>query len=289
MIIAYEIDSVNICCYNVYIVNSEKRDRLNKQVLIVCESHYRGLTLRIARAIANELRCAIVDTEQARQMDICNYDVVGFGSGIFFAQHEPKLLAFVESLEKPVNRQKAFIFSTRGNPMPNRYHNKLKELLKAKGWLLAGEFSCRGFDCTGPYNLSNGGNKGRPNETDARKAKKFVRRILQHYVWHDPYDMVTAPQKVTKGRPNTYAVAMGGEKIKLVGDTATVSHTLCVGCGQCTKECPCGVYQVQDGKSVPASEVMCIQCRICQERCPHQAIAIHSTFTSALKAALQKR
>lgn len=262
---------------------------MNKQVLVVCESHYRGLTLRIARAMADELRCDVVDTEQAQQMDISKYDVVGIGSGIYFAQHEPKLLAYVEALEKPVNSQRVFIFSTRGNPMPNSYHNKLKELLKEKGWLLVGEFSCKGFDCTGPYNIVNGGNKGRPNESDERKAKKFVRKILQHYVWHDPYEKVTAPQKVKEGQPNTYTVDMGDEKIKLVGDTATVNHNECVGCGHCTKECPCGVYQVQNGKSMPISEVKCVQCRICEERCPHKAITIHSTFTSAFKAAMQKR
>ena len=261
---------------------------MNKRVLIVCESHYRGQTLRIARAMADELRCEVADTEQARQMDIDKYEVVGFGSGIFFAKHEPKLMAYVESLEKSVNNQKTFIFSTRGNPISS-YHKELKELLKAKGWLLVGEFSCRGFDCTGPYNVSKGGNKGRTNEADERRAKKFVRKSLQSYVWHDLYELVTAPQKISQGQPNTYTVKMGDEKIKLVGDTATVNHNLCVGCGQCTKECPCGVYQVQDGKAVPTSEVMCVQCRICQERCPHNAITIHSTFTSAFKAAMQKR
>lgn len=261
---------------------------MNRRVLIICESHYRGQTLKIARAMADELCCEVVDTEQVQQIDINKYEVVGFGSGIFFAKHEPKLISYVESLEKSVNRQKVFIFSTRGNPISS-YHKELKGLLKAQNRILVGEFSCRGFDCTGPYNIFNGGNKGRPNENDERRAKKFVRKILQNYVWYDPYNLVATPQRINQSQPNTYIVMVDGEKIKLVGDTTTVNYNLCIGCGQCTKECPCGVYELQDGKSVPASEVMCIQCRICQERCPHNAIIIHSTFASAFKAILQKR
>lgn len=50
----------------------------------------------------------------------------------------------------------------------------LKEKLLEKRFNVIGEFFCKGFDTWGPFKIIGGINRGRPNEQDLEKAKKFA-------------------------------------------------------------------------------------------------------------------
>ena len=120
---------------------------MNNDILIICESVYNGNTLKLATAMANELNCLLVNTTQAGNLDLKKYKTIGFGSGIFFARHNSMLMEFISKLE--FFNQPAFIFSTHGSPILGKYHNPLKMLLTEKGRTIIGEFSTKGYDCTG--------------------------------------------------------------------------------------------------------------------------------------------
>ena len=46
----------------------------------------------------------------------------------------------------------------------------------------------------------------------------------------------------------------------------------CTGCETCVNNCPAGVYELEDGKSVPVRVEECILCRTCESNCPEGAI-----------------
>jgi flavodoxin len=112
--------------------------------------------------------------------DLSDYSLIGFGSGIYFAKHDPSLLKLVDKL--PQTDKKAFIFSTRGRNslFEKAYHNLLREKLSQKGFDILGEFSCRAFsDFYRIFKLFGGVNKGHPNEAELEAAKIFAIALLE--------------------------------------------------------------------------------------------------------------
>ena len=225
---------------------------MNHEAIIVCQSLYRGNTLRLAKAMAYTLGCRVVSAEDALKMDLSTYKVVGLGSGIYFTAHHPRLIEVAETLSA---NQRAFVFSTRGAPMVGSYHRAIKDALKARGVSVIGEFSTKGFDCTGPYILVSGGNKGRPNERDEQKAMRYMKKILPQYTVDDT---ATEP-----------------------GHVVSINQS-CIACGTCVSVCPLNVFSFEVERVKPVREQDCIHCGMCQRVCPERAIAVRHGFAEAI-------
>lgn len=148
------------------------------KTLIICKSVHHGNTQKIAEVVAKVLEAKLVKPEELDINTVTKYDLIGFGSGIYYGKHHKDLLKVVDNLFS-VKNKKAFIFSTSGTGEKNisRNHRLIREKLMAKGFIIAGEFSCRGFDSFGLLKLIGGINKGRPDEHDLRKAEDFARRL----------------------------------------------------------------------------------------------------------------
>jgi flavodoxin len=122
------------------------------------------------------------DLVQVNQVDtnmLERYDLIGFGSGIYFGKHHESLLDFVDKLPVVKNR-KAFIFSTSGLrkiPFVHDFDKPLRKKLQRKGFDITGEFSCRGLDTYRATKLVGGINKGRPDANDLKQAEDFARGL----------------------------------------------------------------------------------------------------------------
>lgn len=146
------------------------------KALVIYESVHHGNTKKIAEAISEALKARLERVGDARALELQEYGLVGFGSGIFFGRHHRRLLDFVGSL--PDERGKAaFLFSTAGTEGAEKYHAALRETVVAKGFRIVGEFSCPGHDTFGPFRLVGGLNKGRPDDRDVAAAVKFAKGI----------------------------------------------------------------------------------------------------------------
>lgn len=148
------------------------------RALIIYESIHHGNTEKVARVIADVLEAKLVKPEELDISKIAEYDVVGFGSGIYFGKHHKDLLNAVDNLPPQKNRT-AFIFSTSGTGERNieKSHRAIKKKLMGKGFTIAGEFSCRGFDTFGLLKLIGGISKGRPNASDLKNAENFAMHL----------------------------------------------------------------------------------------------------------------
>ncbi|MDD1671447.1 MAG: flavodoxin family protein [Methanomicrobiales archaeon] len=145
------------------------------KTLIIYTSIHHQNTEKVAKVMAEELGADLVPVAQASSRPLAMYDLVGFGSGIYFWKHHKTLLQFVETLPA-VTGKKAFIFSTSGEGGIEE-HAALKERLATRGFSIIGEFSCKGWDTFGPMKLFGGINKGRPNEEDLAGARAFARGL----------------------------------------------------------------------------------------------------------------
>ena len=145
------------------------------KTLIVYTSVHHQNTEKVAKVMAEALEADLISVANAKPEMPANYDLVGFGSGIYFGKHHKTLLQFVEMLP-PVTQKQAFVFSTSGDGKIN-HHAALKEKLVNKGFAVVDEFCCKGWDTVGPLKIFGGINKGRPDENDRAAARAFARGL----------------------------------------------------------------------------------------------------------------
>jgi flavodoxin len=141
------------------------------KTLIVYHSEHHMNTEKVARDMSQVLGANLVTAKIAQGENISDYDLIGFGSGIYHGQFHKDLCAFVENLMVPKGTR-AFLFSTTGSKSyAQRAHREFQKMLEKKGFTVVGEFICLGFDTA----LSSEGiNKGHPNEQDLEKARSFA-------------------------------------------------------------------------------------------------------------------
>jgi len=145
------------------------------KTLIVYISIHHQNTEKVAKVMAEELKADLVSIGKVQSDTLAPYDLIGFGSGIYFMKHHKTLLQFVETLP-PVTQKRAFVFSTSGDGK-KKHHASLKEKLVNRGFSIVDEFSCKGWDTFGPLKLFGGINKGRPNEEDLAGARLFAQEL----------------------------------------------------------------------------------------------------------------
>ncbi len=81
--------------------------------LIVCVSKSHGNTRRVADRMAEVLDAEVVEPESVDPATLCEYDLVGFGSGIYYMTVDARLRQLMRRLPA-VDHVRAFTFFTRG-------------------------------------------------------------------------------------------------------------------------------------------------------------------------------
>jgi len=152
-----------------------------KSLLILYSYHHRN-TEKIAKVIAKVLNTQIKTPKELQLEELNEFNLIGFGSGIYSAKHHKLLLELADSLPKVLDK-KAFIFSTAaltGKRKIAEDHSQLREILQSKGYLIVDEFQCKGFNTNSFMKYFGGMNKGRPNAQDIKNAEKFAQNIKQN-------------------------------------------------------------------------------------------------------------
>lgn len=160
-------------------------DAVPLKCLLVVISYPHGNTERIARAMAGVLGSEVTTPQQVFSERLKEYDLIGFGSGIYAGTFDPLVLDLADRLSYAAGK-KAFLFSTYGAPgfIANRKfieenHRQMREKLAAKGYVVLGEFSCAGWNTNSFLNYFGGINKGRPDAGDLANAESFARDMKE--------------------------------------------------------------------------------------------------------------
>jgi flavodoxin len=145
------------------------------KALIVYNSIAQGNTEKIARVIAEVLEARLMKASECALETLREFDVVGFGSGIYFEKHHKGLRDMVQRLSDAEGR-KAFVFSTSGCG-DAKYNKPFVMLVTQKGFNVVGTFTCKGFDNYGFVKHIGGVSKGRPDKNDLERARSFATSI----------------------------------------------------------------------------------------------------------------
>lgn len=83
------------------------------KILAIISSVHMGNTRKIAEAMAENAPLTIAEIGHISDYDLHDYDIVGFGSGIYFGKYDKKIMEFAEKLcDKEAY---TFVFSTSGS------------------------------------------------------------------------------------------------------------------------------------------------------------------------------
>jgi len=149
--------------------------------LIVYYSDYKNNTEKIARVFAEKIDCDLINIKDTSYINVENYSLIGFGSGVYRESLSPKVFRVVDELN--LKEKNIFVFSTSGVGM-KCYNNRLIKHLVSKGASNKGSFSCKGsfiakefsnnklFDLIGRLSL------GHPNPRDLKNAERFILKVL---------------------------------------------------------------------------------------------------------------
>ena len=145
-------------------------------VAIVYASIHHGNTRKLAESLSAELSADLFSIDEAENVNLDRYELVGLGSGIYFGRHHASLCKLVDLWQNPPRR--VFIFSTAGLPFLRRFqHASLRKRLVKQGCEVVSEFCCRGWDTVGPLWLMGGINRKHPNTKDLNRALEFARQL----------------------------------------------------------------------------------------------------------------
>jgi flavodoxin len=150
--------------------------------LLVVYSYHHNNTEKIANVFAEVLDAQIETPQQIEPEELQEYNLIGFGSGIYGEKHHKALLDLADKLPQ-VTDKKAFIFSTcalTGKDKMANDHSSLKEKLQSKGYVIIDDFQCKGFNTNSFMKFIGGMNKGRPNAEDLKHAEEFAQNLKQN-------------------------------------------------------------------------------------------------------------
>lgn len=151
-----------------------------KSLIIYC-SYYKHNTEKIARIFAEKTNSELINMKNVSEVNIENYNLIGFGSGVYRESMSPKLFEMVDKLN--LTGKNVFVFSTSGVGM-KFYNNKLIKLLEAKGAINKGSFACKGsfeareFTNIKIFDIMGRLSQGHPNNKDLKKAERFIGRVV---------------------------------------------------------------------------------------------------------------
>ena len=146
--------------------------------LIIYVSISHANTKRIANVMAETLGATLLEPEEIDKSTLQDYDLIGFGSGIYYNRFYRRLRQFIKQLPTFQNK-KAFLFATVGHgEAPSR---PMEKLLSGKGFDVVGTFSCLGYNTWLPARLFGRENKGRPDAGDFKRAKEFAMSLKEKY------------------------------------------------------------------------------------------------------------
>jgi len=152
-----------------------------KSLLVLYSYHHKN-TEKVAQVMAEVLNSQIKTPKEIKLEELNDFNLIGFGSGIYSAKHHKFLLELADNLPMVLDK-KAFIYSTAaltGKRKIAEDHLELREILQSKGYVIVDEFQCKGFNTNSFMKYFGGMNKGRPNALDLKNAEEFAQKIKQN-------------------------------------------------------------------------------------------------------------
>lgn len=149
------------------------------KIILIIKSTHQQNTLKIAEAMAEVAPLTVVELDNAKNYNLAEYDIVGFGSGIYYGKHDKELINFVKNLTE--HPRYTFVISTSGTNKYQKYSKALINALESRNKTVLGTFGCKGMDKFFVFKLFGGLNKKHPNESDYDSAQQFIIELMERF------------------------------------------------------------------------------------------------------------
>ena len=147
-----------------------------KTLIVYYSYHHKNTKLLVDALKNNDESIELLDLLKNKNPDInlSNYDRIGFASGIYFSSFGKPILEFIDK-SLPENKD-VFLIYTHGAPLKGTLLFNIKKLLKSKHTHILGIYHCRGYE-TYVFKKFGGMAKSHPNQKDIDKCLKFYNKI----------------------------------------------------------------------------------------------------------------
>lgn len=151
--------------------------------LIIYYSIHNNNTEKIAKVFAKTIDCDLINIRHYddKKIDIENYQLIGFGSGVYKEDLSSKIYKLLDKLD--LKDKNTFVFSTSGVGM-KFYNNGLIKQLESKGAINKGSFACKGnyrakeFTDRKIFHIMSRLADGHPNDKDLKEVEKFIASLV---------------------------------------------------------------------------------------------------------------
>ncbi len=144
--------------------------------IIVYGSHHHKNTEKLVKHIAKSRDIDLFDAESEKNINLADYDIIGFASGIDFGKFYPCVTDIAETLP---SGKKVFAIFTCGS-VNNKMGEQIREIAGRHNCTFLGKFGCKGYDSYGPFKFIGGINKSHPDRTDFENVEKFLETIIEN-------------------------------------------------------------------------------------------------------------
>ena len=145
-----------------------------KTAIVYASTHHNN-TYKLVKAIREKYNVDLIDATAVDNMDLSEYELIGFASGIDFGRFYDSVEQFLEN-NLPPNKKVFFIY-TCAKTSP-RFTQSIKEKADKKDAILLGEYGCKGFNTYGPWKLVGGMNKNHPDTSEIKRAVQFFESVV---------------------------------------------------------------------------------------------------------------
>lgn len=145
-----------------------------KTVIIYYSKHH-GNTKKVIDAIAKNDDITFIDAVKTDKINLEEYDLIGFASGIYYSKFHKSVLKFAEN-NLPFNKNVFFVYTY--GVKKTGYTKAINEIAANKASNILGEYGCLGYNTFGPFKLIGGIAKDHPDNNELSKAAEFYKQIL---------------------------------------------------------------------------------------------------------------
>ena len=147
---------------------------MKKAILIYASKHH-GNTYKLAKAISEKYEIAMIDATKESIVDLQEYEVIGFASGIDFGKFYEEIENFAEA-NLPIKKEVFLLYTC---AMERKgFTNSIREIALKKDAIILGEYGCKGYNTYGPWKLIGGMNKSHPTENEIQESVNFYEKLL---------------------------------------------------------------------------------------------------------------
>lgn len=147
---------------------------MNKKTIIVYASKHHGNTYKLVKAIAEKYKVETLDVMKETDVNLEEYEIIGFASGIDFGRFYEEIENFAKE-NLPIKKKVFFLYTC---AMDRKgFTDSMKEIAKEKEATVLGEYGCKGYNTYGPWKMIGGMNKKHPTEAEIDLAVEFFEKL----------------------------------------------------------------------------------------------------------------